>query len=108
MYMDLNIEKICGTSAISPDFESIANDPSFIFEPDAKYTTVVLYNSEGSVINVNSWLECANYVNGGWFSSFVDLTNYEKRLFYILIFTSVSIALVEIIKKYRGLKNSKI
>ena len=83
MDMDLNIEKICGTSAISPDFESIANDPSFIFEPDANYTTVVLYNSEGSVINVNSWLECANYVNGGW-SSIVQ-TGYIGTLVLLQI-----------------------
>ena len=37
------------------------------------------------MINVNSWLECANYVNGGWLSDKVDLINGEQILFYLLI-----------------------
>ena len=48
-------------------------------------------NSEGKIINVNSWIECANYVNGGWFSDKIDLINGEKLVLYttiiLLIFT---------------------
>ena len=106
--MNSNIENICGISEITPDFESIASDPNFIFQVDENYSTIVLYNSDGSVINVNSWLECANYVNGGWFSSITDLINYEKRLFYGLLFIVVSITFMELSKQYRGRKNSKI
>ena len=106
--MNSNIENICGISEITPDFESIASDPNFIFQVDENYSTIVLYNSDGSVINVNSWLECANYVNGGWFSSITDLINYEKRLFYGLLFISVATEFIELNKQYWGRKNSKI
>lgn len=107
-YMNSNIEKICGISEITPDFDSIASDPNFVFQADDSYTAVVLYNSEGSIINVNSWLECANYVNGGWFSNITDLINYEKRLFYSLLFIGVLATFIEFSRQYRGQKNSKI
>lgn len=107
IYMDTNIVKICGSSEITPDFESIASNPNFIFETDENFTTVVLYNSEGSVINVNSWLECANYVNGGWFSTISDLINYEQRLFYSLLFIAGTFFLFELAKKSRGWGYSK-
>ena len=57
----------------SIDFEKIANNPNFVFTPDASFDIKVLYDLDGNVINVNSWLECANYVNGGWFSEIIDL-----------------------------------
>ena len=107
-YMNSNIENICGISEITPDFESIASNPNFVFQPDENYTAVVLYNSEGSIINVNSWLEWANYVNGGWFSNITDLINYEKRLFYSLLFIGVIATFIQFSKQYRGQKNSKI
>lgn len=105
--MNANIEKICGESEISPDFDAIASNPAFVFEPDITYETLVLYNSEGSIINVNSWLECANYVNGGWFSTISSFANYEKRLFFILLFFTVSFSFFDINKRYKGWKNSK-
>ena len=82
--MDVNIVQICGESSETPDFENIANNPNFVFTPDASFDVKVLYDLNGNVINVNSWLECANYVNGGWFSEIVDLINYEQRLFITL------------------------
>ena len=97
--MNANIKEICGESEITPDFEAIASNPTFVFEPDETFETLILYNSDGSVINVNSWLECANYVNGGWFSSISDLINYEKRLFFTLIFVTF---VYEFIRKTRN------
>ena len=82
--MDVNIVQICGESSETPDFEKIANNPNFVFTPDASFDIKVLYDLDGNVINVNSWLECANYVNGGWFSEIIDLINYEQRLFITL------------------------
>lgn len=105
--MNANIKEICGESEITPDFEAIASNPTFVFEPDETFETLILYNSDGSVINVNSWLECANYVNGGWFTSLNNLVNYEKRLLYILLFFSVSYITIEIAQKLKGQKNSK-
>ena len=106
-YMNSNIKKICGSSEIKPDFESIASNPNFVFQADENYSTVVLYNSDGSIINVNSWLECANYVNGGWFSNITDLINYEKRLFYGLLFIGIVATFIELNKQYWRQKNSK-
>jgi hypothetical protein len=104
--MDTVIKKVCGDSAISFDIESISNDPNFVFQPDETFSTVILYNSEGGVINVNSWLECANYVNGGWFTSVSDLINYEKNLFFGLLFVSGVFGFFEILVNYRRNKYS--
>jgi len=88
--VDKKITLICGESDLIPDFESIGNNPNFVFESDPQFDTLVLYNPDGAVINVNSWLECANYVNGGWESKLVSLINYEKYLFFGLAFVWVS------------------
>ena len=60
--MNTKIITICGESEIIPNFEDISSDPNFIFTPDASFGTKVLYDLDENVINVNSWLECANYV----------------------------------------------
>ena len=99
--MNVNIVQICGESSETPDFEKIANNPNFVFTPDASFDIKVLYDLDGNVINVNSWLECANYVNGGWFSEIVDLINYEQRLF-ITLSIILSITLVRQLVISRG------
>ena len=43
-------------------------EPNFVFENDPLFSTITLYDVDGNVINVNSWVECAHYVNGGWSS----------------------------------------
>ena len=92
--MNTKIITICGESEIIPNFEDISSDPNFIFTPDASFGTKVLYDLDENVINVNSWLECANYVNGGWFSEVSELIDYEQRLFMILItFTLITVAI---------------
>tara|TARA_B000000609_G_C23987814_1_gene248118 strand:- start:310 stop:633 length:324 start_codon:yes stop_codon:yes gene_type:complete len=72
-----NIVNICGQSDNTISLESIANDPNFVFTNDPNYETKVLYFSDGSIINVNSWIECANYVNGGWTDNMSYLQNME-------------------------------
>jgi len=83
--MENKIIGICGNGSIS-ELEQISNDPNFVFINDVNYQTVVLYNEQGSVINVNSWIECANYVNGGWFYGIYDLINAEKYVFFMSAF----------------------
>ena len=39
----------------------------------------------GNIINVNSWLECAHYVNGGWVNNMDAFINEEKILFFVLV-----------------------
>ena len=70
--MENKIRGICGDGSLS-ELEKIGNDPNFVFKKDLDFETVILYNDQGSVINVNSWIECANYVNGGWFDGVYDL-----------------------------------
>jgi len=82
-------EVICGESDLRPNFEEIGNNPNFVFENDPNFETIRLFDIEGNVVNVNSWLECANYVNGGWVTNFTNLINYEKNLFYVLAITSI-------------------
>ena len=99
--MNANIKEICGESEITPDFEAIASNPTFVFEPDETFETLILYNSDGSVLHVNSWLECANYVNGGWTNGIFPTVNYESYFFYFLIFSSLACSVISIIyKKY--------
>lgn len=86
--MENKIIGICGNGSIS-ELEQIGNDPNFVFINDVNYQTVVLYNEQGSVINVNSWIECANYVNGGWFDGIYDLINAEKYVFFMSAFLLV-------------------
>ena len=56
------------------------------------------YNSlKGNIINVNSWLECANYVNGGWTNNVSDFINGERNLFFL---TLGSLVIYLIYKKF--------
>ena len=87
--MDPGIEKICGLSDYILDFEAIGNNPNFVFEKDPNFLSVKLYSIDGSVIDTNSWIECANYVNGGWLASPSDFLNLERNLFFILSFITV-------------------
>ena len=61
-----SINAICGVGGNLQDLEQIQNNPNFVFEKDPNFETLTLYDIDGNIINVNSWLECANYVNGGW------------------------------------------
>ena len=80
-----NVERICGIEVGEFSLESIQNNPNFIFENDPNYETVVLYNSEGAVINVNSWIECANYVEGGWTNGLISSSTTEMYYFLFLL-----------------------
>ncbi len=104
--MDKEITNICGNSEIIPDFEMIGNDPTFIFTPDPSFNVIALFDSAGNTINVNSWLECANYVNGGWSTSISAFSNYEEYLFSILSIVSISLIAYEIFFLKRRNQNS--
>ena len=66
--MKKEIENNCGISPSNEELVDIASDPNFVFENDPSYNAITLFDSEGNVVNVNSWIECAHYVNGGWSS----------------------------------------
>jgi len=94
-----NIEIICGKNIGEYILENIQNNPDFVFENDPNYETVVLYNSEGTVINVNSWIECANYVEGGWTNSLISNSNSELYYFLFLIGFTFSLFIYKLIQK---------
>ena len=90
MEIDLNnIEESCGKQPQDQEFFIVGNDPNFIFENDPSFQTIRLFDIDGNVINVNSWFECANYVNGGWTNSF---NNFSGDTFLIVITVGITIS----------------
>tara|TARA_X000001036_G_scaffold92692_1_gene85198 strand:- start:1166 stop:1465 length:300 start_codon:yes stop_codon:yes gene_type:complete len=89
---------ICGESDIIPDFAAIGNNPNFVFQNDPDFETIKLFDESGNIVNVNSWLECANYVNGGWTDNISDFFNGEKYIFFITLLITCSYILI---KKFR-------
>ena len=104
--MNENLEKIktiCGQSPENQDFSTIASDPNFIFVNDPGFNTVRLFDIDGNIINVNSWIECAHYVNGGWDIS--QITGYRSEvILFGIVFTLSLLFLIyknsRFIKKY--------
>ncbi len=60
------ITSICGDQPSNQELIEIGSDPNFVFQNDPEFITLRLFDIEGNIINVNSWIECAHYVNGGW------------------------------------------
>ena len=83
--MNNNIYLICGESDLLPELEKIKSNPNYVFQADPTYTPINLFNEFGDVITVNSWVECANYVNGGWINNIVEFINYERYLVWLLV-----------------------
>ena len=102
--MKRSIEKICGNSEIIPNFEEIENSPNFVFTPDPNYETITLFDIEGNIVNLNSWLECAFYVRGGWTNNISDFIDGEKILFLFLL----SIPIIYKFITKRSFKREKI
>ena len=50
------------------------------------FQTIVLYDIEGNIINVNSWFECAHYVNGGWSNNIETQLCYGEKFFFLMSF----------------------
>tara|TARA_Y100001958_G_C21128853_1_gene470772 strand:+ start:319 stop:645 length:327 start_codon:yes stop_codon:yes gene_type:complete len=98
MYKLFNIEQICGEQVGNISSSDIQNDPNFIFENDPTFETLVLYSSDGTIINVNSWIECANYVQGGWSNSLILSSNYHIYYFYAALLTSGLLITYELFK----------
>lgn len=93
-----NLEKIkaiCGQIPENQDLSIIASDPNFVFINDPEFNTIRLFDIDGNIINVNSWIECAHYINGGW--DINQITGYRSEL---ILFGIVSLlTLVFIIYK---------
>ena len=99
--MNIKITQICGPSDIIPDFEKIGNDPNFVFKADPSYTSIQLYNADGESITVNSWIECANYVNGGWVNNLIEESNLELYFFITLLVIATSFVVNDIVQYFK-------
>tara|TARA_B100000886_G_scaffold206469_1_gene142700 strand:+ start:2809 stop:3135 length:327 start_codon:yes stop_codon:yes gene_type:complete len=91
---NLNIEKNCGQNFKNEQIPDIVNDSNFVFINDPSYETVVLYDVDGNIVNVNSWIECAHYVNGGWSTSF---SNFDGNIFILV--TTISLFGIYVLSK---------
>ncbi len=104
--MKENLEKIkavCGQMPENQDLSTVANDPNFIFVNDPNFNTLRLFDIDGNIINVNSWIECAHYVNGGWDINQITGFKSEFILFGIVSVLFLSFLIYKkssLIKKY--------
>lgn len=95
-----NVEAICGE--YPPNFEKadIASDPNYVFVNDPNYSGRQLFDSEGSSVIVNSFVECEHYVAGGW--GFTPIQSLETTLHnYLFIFVAILVGVRFILKKYK-------
>ncbi|MDB3866591.1 hypothetical protein N9309_02400 [Acidimicrobiia bacterium] len=83
MENNLKIEASCGVKPLEVKDIIAGNNPDFVFRNDPNFSTTVLYDIEGNIINVNSWIECAHYVRGGWSNSINISSIDEERIFFI-------------------------
>ncbi len=100
------IEKICGEKPENQEFVEIGSDPNFIFQSDPEFNMLRLYDVEGNIINVNSWIECAHYVNGGWRSTFNDGIQGDLFIFGVVAICSIGYILFKFLES-RKLRNEK-
>ena len=94
------IQTFCGKQPPDSDITNIAENT--IFKVDPNFTPINLYDFWGNAATVNSYVECANYVNGGWRplkTTFFDILE-------IIGIGTLSAFLLFVVFKYR--KNIKI
>ena len=89
------IEKICGETDLIPNFDEIGNNPNYVFVNDPNFDTIRLFDFEGNIVNVNSWIECAHYVNGGWTNNVSDFVDGERIVFIALFLISVIVSFLD-------------
>jgi hypothetical protein len=84
------IEENCGTKPIGEEFiERIENDPNFVFQNDPNFETLRLFDVDNNIVNVNSWIECAHYVSGGWGRN--STATFSGDLIYLFIVVGITI-----------------
>ena len=50
------IEQICGIKPVDQELIEISSNPNFIFDNDPNFPSLRLFDVEGNIINVNSWI----------------------------------------------------
>ena len=90
------IKQVCGDSPNGESYVNIVSDPNYVFLPDPSFVKVKLYDVDGNSVIVNSWIECAHYVSGGW-SSALETFNGSSFLIKLVIGISFSYILFKFI-----------
>ena len=94
------VENSCGVAPEGVLYFDPGNDPNFVFTNDPTFETVTLYDIEGNVANMNSWFECAHYVNGGWSNAqIINFQGYKFLFLSLLVVASVTSILYFMNKK---------
>ena len=83
------IEENCGKKPIDEEFIEIGNDPNFVFQNDPNFESLRLFDVDNNVVNVNSWIECAHYVSGGWGRN--STSTFSSDLIYLFIVVGITI-----------------
>ncbi len=84
------IEQNCGAKPANEELIEIGSDPNFVFQNDPNFQTLRLFDVQDNIINVNSWIECAHYVSGGW--SVNPASNMSGDLLFLLIIIGITIS----------------
>ena len=88
------IENNCGLQPPGQELIEIGSDPNFVFTNDPEFNTLRLFDIDGNIINVNSWIECAHYVNGGWLSTYNEGLSGNLYLLAIVTLLTSSYLLI--------------
>tara|TARA_B100000401_G_C52112383_1_gene396441 strand:+ start:74 stop:397 length:324 start_codon:yes stop_codon:yes gene_type:complete len=92
------IENNCGLQPPGQELIEIGSDPNFVFINDPEFNTLRLFDIDGNIINVNSWIECAHYVNGGWLSTYSEGLSGNLYLLAIVTLLTSSYLLIRYFK----------
>ena len=103
VFNEIDIENSCGVNSSNATYVDPGNDPNFVFVSEPGYETVTLYDIDGNIINVNSWIECVHYLKGGWVSN--QILNFEGDKYLtigLIIISIVSTGLIVYLNKKKN------
>ena len=101
--MNKEIENNCGLNNTDDTLTDVGNSPDFVFNPDPLYENIILFDLEGNKIIVNSWIECAHYVSGGWSNKLISTLSLQN----LFSFVCVSLVTYFLIKRFYGVYKNK-
>jgi len=101
--MNKEIENNCGLNNTDDTLTDVGNSPDFVFNPDPLYENIILFDPEGNKIIVNSWIECAHYVSGGWSNKLISTLSLQN----LFSFVCVSLVTYFLIKRFYGVYKNK-
>tara|TARA_B100000131_G_scaffold211839_1_gene203747 strand:- start:223 stop:531 length:309 start_codon:yes stop_codon:yes gene_type:complete len=91
------IEDLCGVYPTGFIKEDISSDPNYVFVNDPAYSARPLYDSEGNIVFVNSFIECEHYVSGGW--GYSPSENTEILLHQLLFVVVIALVIFQFLNR---------